>query len=70
MSRNLEIGRGGLGASEVSTNCHHADSVFLKGLRGERRTHFCTVGTQESSSLTVYIVAPSERQILNKKSHK
>lgn len=31
MSRVHEISTGGVGASEVSANCHRDDSVFLKG---------------------------------------
>lgn len=48
MSRIHETSRGGVGASEVTANCHHADRVCVKGPRGEVTTlTFCMLETQE-----------------------
>lgn len=68
MSRVHEIVRGGLGASEVSANCRHIDSVFLKGPWEELRS--LTFVWWEYNTRHLHIIAPSERGIISKILHK
>lgn len=62
MSRIHETSRGGVGASEVSANCHHADRVCVKGPRGEVTTlTICMLETQEKLFTgCLHVTFPSE----------